>query len=142
MLAKARLSTHTILLSGAFVLLVVSIGILWPVAAKASQPPGASSHGRSPATELARLVADLSSPDKAVQNAAVIALGKLGDPRVLSVLEALRGGSLYVWRQPSGGRETVIAREHATRDEKEVVSIVRADNGELIQSVDGQAIYV
>ena len=137
-LAMARSSTCTLLL----LLLMVSMGVLWPAVTKASQPPGASSEGQSPSTEMARLVTDLSSPDKAVQRAAVIALGKLGDPRVLSLLEALRGGSFYVWRQPSGGRETVIAREHTTRDGKEVVSIVRADNEELIQSDDGQVIYV
>lgn len=142
MVALERISARMTLLPKALFLLVVSIGALWPTVAKASRPLGASSQGQGPSTEMARHVADLSSPDKADRRAAVVALGALGDPRVLSVLEALRGGSLYVWRQPSGGRETVIAREHTTRDGKEMVSIGRADSGEPIRSAGGQALYV
>jgi urea transport system permease protein len=88
--------------------------------------------------DLDRLLADVASPDAAVQEAAAVALGRSGEPRVLPLLEALREGSVYVYSRPDGGRETVIAGDKVTQGDRTLVPLFRAYGREPIAGPDGK----
>jgi urea transport system permease protein len=88
--------------------------------------------------DLDRLLAEVASPDAAVQEVAAVALGRSGDPQVLPLLEALRDGSVYVLTRPDGTRETVIAGDKVTEGDRTLVVLFRAYGREPIAAADGK----
>lgn len=119
--------------------LVLGLALAAALSLSPSCVPAQSS--ATPAAEAARAVGDLASADGAIHQGAVEALGNLEDPTVLPTLEALRAGRLYLWTQPDGRRELVIAREKVTREGKEVLPLARAYGQERLRSADGQDLY-
>lgn len=121
-------------------LLVVLICLLPKlVTAGALRTPAPAEGGAGPglSAEVARQISELSSEDSATRVAAVKALGERGDPNILPLLEALREGSLYVWVDPQGGRETVIAGAHTMRGGEAFVPLFTAYGREPLRAPDG-----
>src|SRR5882672_6511939 len=82
-----------------------------------------ASAAEAPPSELPKYLADVTSADSTVQEAAAAALGKTGDRKILPLLEALREGSVYVRSLADGGKETVIAGEKVTEGDKTLVPL-------------------
>ena len=99
-------------------------------------PAVAQSAGPSP--EIAKHLADVTSADSAVQEAAAVALGKTGDRKILPLLEALREGSVYVRSLPGGKKETVIAGDKVSEGDKTLVPLFTAYGREPITGPDGK----
>ncbi len=85
-----------------------------------------SSAHAAPPPEILKPLADLASRDAAVQESAVRTLGERNDPRLRSLLEALREGSVYVWRRPGAPPRTVIGGEKSTIGEREAITLFDA----------------
>jgi len=88
--------------------------------------------------EIAKALAEVASSDAAVQEAAAVALGKIGDRKILPLLEALREGSVYVRPLPGGKKETVIVGDKVTEGDKTLVPLFSAYGREAIVGPDGK----
>jgi urea transport system permease protein len=88
--------------------------------------------------DVEKHLADIASPDAAVQEAAAVALGRSGDARALPLLEALREGSVYVRMLPGGSLETVIVGDKITEGDTTRVPMFRAWGREPITGPDGK----
>jgi urea transport system permease protein len=97
-----------------------------------------AAHAAPASTEVERLILDVASKDAAVQEAAAVALGKTGDPKLLPLLEALREGSVYVRTRADGTKQTVIAGEKVTEGERTLVPIFSAYGREPVRGTDGK----
>jgi urea transport system permease protein len=100
-------------------------------AAAAVPPPG-----------MEKQLADVASSDASVQEAAAVALGKTGDPKILPLLEALREGSVYVRTLGDGRKETVIVGDKVTEGEKTLVPLSAAYGREPLTAADGKPLLV
>ena len=109
-------------------------GLIAPAAAQGAAP--------SPAPEIVKAIAAVSSSDAAVQEAAAVALGKTGDRKVLPLLEALREGSVYVRQLPGGKKETVIVGDKVSEGDTILVPIFSAYGRETIAGPAGKPLLV
>ncbi len=75
------------------------------------------------APDLDRALADLGSKDSASVQAAAATLGGLNDPKLLPLFEALREGSVYVWKQPGAAARTVIGGAKSIEGGAEVMDV-------------------
>ena len=111
---------------------MIALALGWEVRAVAAAAP----------PELAQHIADIASPDGAVQEAAAVALGKIGGPRILPLLEALREGSVYVRTGSGGQRETVIAGDKVADGDRVLVPLYTAYGREPLMAPDGKPLLV
>jgi urea transport system permease protein len=95
-----------------------------------------------PPSDLAKHLADVASSDASVQEAAAVALGKTGDPKILPLLEALREGSVYVRTLPDGRKETVIVGDKVSEGDKTLVPLSTAYGREPLKAADGKPLLV
>jgi urea transport system permease protein len=75
------------------------------------------------APDLDAALAGLGSKDPAAVQAAAAALGALNDPKLLPLFEALREGSVYVWRAPGAAPRTVIGGAKSMAGDTEVLEL-------------------
>src|SRR5574341_1098895 len=89
-----------------------------------------AAHAAGPPAEIGQALADLGSGDAAVREGAVRRLGARNDPMLLPLFEALREGSVYVWKRAGGRAEIVIGGEKSMIGDTEVMALARAWGGE------------
>jgi urea transport system permease protein len=95
-----------------------------------------AAHAGAPSA-LVQPIADVASPDAAVQEAAALALGTSGDRKILPLLEALREGSVYVRTLPSGQKETVIVGDKVSEGDRTLVPLFSAYGRDPVAGPDG-----
>lgn len=115
-------------------MMITTAGILFPA-------PVFSEEVVPPA--MAQLILSLGDADRDIQEEAVYTLGKSGDPEVLPVLEALRGGDLYFWTDPSGKNRIVISGDAVDlEDGTQVLPLLEPYSAKPILDLQGDAIQV
>ncbi|MCI0546037.1 MAG: urea ABC transporter permease subunit UrtB [Candidatus Rokubacteria bacterium] len=84
----------------------------------------------------------MASKDATEQEAAAVALGKTGDPKMLPLLEALREGSVYVRPLPDGRRQTLIVGDKVADGDRTMVPLHAPYGREAITGPDGTPLLV
>jgi urea transport system permease protein len=118
----------------------------WLIGAPSAASPSAASLEQLPRPpvppEIAPYLVQLAGQDAADRTAAIIALGKRGDPRLLPLFEALREGGLYAWNAPDGRRQPVMAGEKLQHAGQPVLPLLDAYTQEPLASPDGTPLAV
>ncbi len=115
-------------------LIVLAAGILISALAFAEEPVPPS---------IAQSILDLGDTNRELQEESVFALEKSGDPDVLPVLEALRGGNLNIWMEADGKRRIVMSGDAVDlEDGTQVLPLFEAYGGKPILDAQGKQIQV
>jgi urea transport system permease protein len=91
-------------------------------------------HAASPAADVERALADLAGADVERREAAVVVIGKTGDPKWLAFLAALRDGSVYA-RKKGDQLEFLVGGSKSTQGDKDVIEIKGAYDGAPLGTV-------
>jgi len=97
--------------------------LMLPVPAGSGGAPSLAFAGEGAPPSASAQIAELGNSDREIVEEAVFEMGRSGDPGFLTTLEALRQRSLYVWQNPGGARQVVIAREVVDHEGTEVYPI-------------------
>ncbi len=107
------------------------------------QKTGAQAFPRmSTAASVDQLILILADEDRDLVEKAVFDLGSLSDAKLLPTLEALRGGSLYLWIKLDGTRRVVIGRESIVRDEISGYLVLKSYGADPIMGLDGMPLFL
>jgi urea transport system permease protein len=112
-------------------------GLAAPVVAQSAAPAASP-----PSPDMVKAIAEVTSADAAVQEAAAVALGKTGDRKILPLLEALREGSVYLRPLPGGKKATVIVGDKVSDGDKTLVPLFTPYGREPIAGPDGKPLLV
>ncbi len=102
------------------------MGIQGTVDARAAQTP----------SEIQAEIAKLNTKSRKKRTEAAVSLAKRGDPMLLSLLLALREGSLYAWKPAGGEARVVIGGDAVKRGDKEFLPLFEAySNAPLLDAL-------
>jgi len=93
-----------------------------------------------PSPDVRAGIAKLITKNRKKRTEAAVSLAKRGDPMLLSLLLALREGSLYVWKPAKGAERVVIGGDAVKRGDKEFIPLFAAYGKAPILSSGGKVV--
>jgi urea transport system permease protein len=95
----------------------------------------------NPPPEIRAAIAKLITKNRKKKKEAAVSLAKRGDPMLLSLLLALREGSLYVWKAAGGEVKVVIGGDVVKRGEEDFFPLYEAYGKRPLLNSKGEPIY-
>ena len=130
LMVKGRLARMKVLL--VLLLIFCFLGIQEAGDARAAQAP----------PEIQAEIAGLITKSRNIRAEAALSLAKRGDPKLLSLLLALREGSLYVWKPAEGEARVVIGGDTVKKGDKEFVPLLEAYSKKPILDEQGKPLLI
>ncbi len=102
---------------------------------------GALAAGENPSPEIQAEIAGLITKNRKKKKEAAVSLAKRGDPMLLSLLLALREGSLYVWNAGGADPEVVIGGDAVKRGDQEFIPLFTAYGKTPLLNPKGEPVF-
>lgn len=102
---------------------------------------GALAAGANPSPEIQADIAGLITKNRKKKKEAAVSLAKRGDPKLLSLLLALREGSLYIWKAGGGDPKVVIGGDAVKRGDKEFIPLFTAYGKTSLLNSRGEPVF-